>query len=59
VATGSGEPRAISQRLQFIFLMENGSALDAGPAPYLDCRPATPEERALVVDAVSAPHFDT
>jgi len=51
----SGEPRAISQRLQFIYLKEDGSASDAGPAPYLDCRPATVEERAAVADAVSAP----
>jgi hypothetical protein len=51
----SGEPRAVSQRLQFIFLKENGSASDAGPAPYLDCRPATAEERVSVADAVSAP----
>ncbi len=51
----SGEPRVISQRLQFIRLKEDGSASDAGPAPYLDCRPATAEERALVVEAVTAP----
>jgi superfamily II DNA or RNA helicase len=51
----SGEPRAISQRLQFIYLKEDGSASDAGPAPYLDCRPATIEERAAVADAISAP----
>ena len=51
----SGEPRAISQRLQFIFLKEDGTAVDGGPAPYLDCRPITAEERALVADAVDAP----
>jgi superfamily II DNA or RNA helicase len=51
----SGEPRAISQRLQFIYLKEDGSASDAGPAPYLDCRPATVEERTAVADTVSAP----
>ena len=44
----SGEPRAISQRLQFILLKEDGSAVDGGPAPYLDYRPITAEERALV-----------
>ena len=41
----SGEPRAVSQRLQFIHLKEDGSASDAGPAPYLDCRPARPRRR--------------
>ena len=51
----SGEPRAISQRLQFIFLKEDGSATDGGPAPYLDCRPITPEERVAVADAIAAP----
>ena len=51
----SGEPRAISQRLQFMFLKEDGSALDGGPAPYLDFRPITPEERATVTDAINAP----
>lgn len=53
--TRSGEPRAISQRLQFLFLKENGIAVDGGPAPYLDCRPLTPEERALIEDEIAAP----
>jgi superfamily II DNA or RNA helicase len=51
----SGEPRAISQRLQFIFLREDGSAVDGGPAPYLDCRPATPQERLQIEAVISAP----
>ncbi len=51
----SGEPRVVSQRLQFLFLKEDGSAADGGPAPYLDCRPATPEEGALIEDVLSAP----
>jgi hypothetical protein len=51
----SGEPRVVSQRLQFVHLTEDGAALDGGPAPYLDCRPITPEERALVDDAIAAP----
>lgn len=53
--TPSGEPRAISQRLQFLYLKEDGSAVDGGPAPYLDCRPITPEERALIEDEITAP----
>jgi len=53
--TRSGEPRAVSQRLQFILMKEDGSAMDGGPAPYLDYRPITAEERLLVADAVSAP----
>ena len=51
----SGEPRAISQRLQFLFLKEDGSAVDGGPAPYLDCRPITHEEREAVAGAMVAP----
>jgi superfamily II DNA or RNA helicase len=53
--TRSGEPRTISQRLQFLFLKEDGSATDGGPAPYLDFRPLAAEERALVEDAITAP----
>src|SRR6266481_5183597 len=51
----SGEPRVVSQRLQFVHLTEDGAALDGGPAPYLDYRPITQEERALVYDAITAP----
>ncbi len=51
----SGEPRGISQRLQFIELREDGETLDGGPAPYLDYRPITPEERNLIADAIDAP----
>jgi len=51
----SGEPRAVSQRLQFVFLKEDGSASDGGPAPYLDCRPATAEERSALDPILAAP----
>ncbi len=51
----SGEPRVVSQRLQFIHLGEDGSAADGGSAPYLDYRPITEDERALIGDAVAAP----
>lgn len=53
--TRSGEPRVVSQRLQFIFVQENGAASDGGAAPYLDLRPATPDEQILVADVVTAP----
>ena len=49
------EPRAISQKLQFILLCEDGSAEDGGPAPYLDCRPITPEERISLASHITAP----
>lgn len=51
----TGEPRVISQRLQFLLLKEDGSAMDGGPAPYLDYRPITSDERATVADAIAAP----
>ena len=51
----SDEPRTISQRLQFIFLKEDGSAVDGGPAPYLDCRPIAADERKLIADVIAAP----
>ncbi|MBF5092003.1 DUF3883 domain-containing protein [Novosphingobium sp. NBM11] len=50
-----GEPRAISQRLQFILLGEDGAAEDGGPAPYLDCRPLNAEERPPLELAIRAP----
>ena len=53
-STRSGEPRVISQRLQFIQMREHGPATDGGPAPYLDYRPITPEERALVANVITA-----
>ena len=54
-AAKSGEPRVISQRLQFILLAEDGSATDAGAAPYLDYRPITADERARIADVPTAP----
>jgi SNF2 family DNA or RNA helicase len=51
----SGEPHVVSQRLQFIYLKEDGTAVDGGPAPYLDCRPVTPEEQAAAADIIAAP----
>jgi hypothetical protein len=32
-----------------------GSAIDGGPAPYLDCRPIAADEKAAVADAITAP----
>ena len=51
----TGEPRVISQRLQFIHLKENGTAVDGGSAPYLDYRPITAEERSTVEHVIAAP----
>lgn len=51
----TGEPRVVSQRLQFIHLKEDGSAVDGGSAPYLDYRPITPEERSAIAGVVASP----
>ena len=48
VAAPDGNPRCISKRMQFVTMHENGDVTDAGAAPYLDMRPATDEERALM-----------
>jgi SNF2 family DNA or RNA helicase len=53
--TRTGEPRVVSQRLQFIELTEAGEARDAGPAPYLDYRPIEDNERALIAGVPDAP----
>lgn len=49
----SGERRVISRRMQFTELGEGGRVMDAGPAPYLDYRPVTAEERVAVDEALA------
>jgi len=50
-----GNRRIISRRLQFVEIDDQGGVRNAGPAPYLDYRPITDEERAAVADALEAP----
>lgn len=52
-APGGGH-RVISQQLQSVYLMPDGSAQMAGPAPYLDLRAPTTEERELAVELIKA-----
>jgi superfamily II DNA or RNA helicase/predicted nucleotidyltransferase len=55
-ATGEGGRRqVVSRRLQFIELPEDGELRLAGHAPYLDYRPAEPDEAALLSDLTAAP----
>ncbi|HEV2365721.1 MAG TPA: DUF3883 domain-containing protein [Caulobacteraceae bacterium] len=54
----SGEPRVISQRLQFVLIDEKGHAGDGGAAPYLDCRPATADELLVLAEPLRAPWLD-
>lgn len=50
-----GEPRVISQKLQFVLLDEKGEARDGGAAPYLDCRPTSDEERSVLAETLNSP----
>jgi superfamily II DNA or RNA helicase len=50
----SGGARVISQQLQFVYLMPDGSARIAGLAPYLDLRAPTPDERAVTDTFIEA-----
>lgn len=49
-----GHQQIVSQRLQFVEVRADGRAIDAGPAPYLDYRPVTDDERTLVADQINA-----
>ena len=53
--TRNGQPQTVSERLQFVWLDENGRAADGGPAPYLDCRPVEGEEPEKVAALLEAP----
>ncbi len=48
--TSTGKPHVISQKLQFATVRRDGVATNAGIAPHLNLRPATPDEVALVQD---------
>ena len=48
----SGNRRAVSKQFEFVEVDPNGNAHNAGWAPYLDCRPATPEELTLLTDVI-------
>ena len=50
--TRDGHPTVLSRRLEFVELGADDAA-GAGAAPYLDYRPATDEERALLAPEVS------
>jgi superfamily II DNA or RNA helicase len=46
--TGAGKPHVVSDRLQFAAIDKAGRAVNAGIAPHLNLRPATPDEIASV-----------
>jgi len=49
-----GSQVVISQHMQYVEMLANGAAREAGPAPYLDYRPSTSEERELANNELSA-----
>ena len=49
VMLANGQRRAVSRQLNFVELTEDGTAKNAGYAPYLDYRPPTPEEAELLL----------
>jgi superfamily II DNA or RNA helicase len=51
--TSGGKPHIVSQRLQFAAIDKAGHTTNAGIAPHLNLRPATPEELALVTDELN------
>lgn len=53
LAINAGKPHIISQRLQFAAIDKTGRAVNAGIAPHLNLRPATPEEAAAVEDLLT------
>ncbi len=52
LATSAGKPHVVSQKLQFASINKAGEAVNAGIAPHLNLRPATPEEIARVQDVL-------
>ena len=52
---GHPSPRTVSKRFDFVEIREGGSASSAGPAPYLDYRAPTDDERPLVDKLLDAP----
>lgn len=52
----SGARQVVSRRLQWVEIGEDGTARDGDPAPYLDLRAATEQERAALAEQLQ-PHL--
>jgi hypothetical protein len=50
-----GQPQIVARRLHFVELLEDGETRDAGPAPYLDYRPASLAEREAIAPRLDDP----
>ena len=53
--TRTGEPLVIAEDLAFVVLRPDGGIAAAGPAPHLDCRPATSDEREAAAGLLEGP----
>ncbi|HEV2070244.1 MAG TPA: helicase-related protein [Acidimicrobiales bacterium] len=51
-ADAVGNRRVVSKRFEFVAVDPVGVARPAGWAPYLDCRPATPDELTLLTSVI-------
>ena len=54
-----GQRRVVSRRMEFVEIDAQGNARDAGYAPYLDYRPAEPEEQHAVSEMLRHDWLDT
>ena len=52
---GHTPPRTVSQRFDFVEIGRDGVQRSAGPAPYLDYRAATTDERAMLASVLGEP----
>ena len=52
-AAPTGRPHIVSEKLQFAAIGPDGNATDAGIAPHLNLRPASPEEIAVADDLLN------
>lgn len=55
----NGNRRTVSRRMVYVYVDEDGETSSAGYAPYLDCRPPTDEELALVRSVTQQPWLAT
>jgi superfamily II DNA or RNA helicase len=51
----SGDGQVISKRLQFVRVLQDGSATFAGWAPHLDLEPLAITDRSLLAETIAAP----
>jgi len=54
-ADSHGNRRVVSRQIQFVEIDEQGNSRNAGYAPYLDYRPLTDEERAVIEPSLAQP----